>query len=57
MKDKLLGLLLTKACSSLWQLWGLALGSPQHIPSPHEWAQGRLQAGTLVEIPNKFSIR
>ena len=24
---------LTKACNSLWQLMGQALGSPQHIPS------------------------
>jgi hypothetical protein len=39
---------LTMACSWLWQLWGLVLGSPQHIPSPHKWAQGRLQARNVM---------
>jgi hypothetical protein len=51
MKVYLSGLHLTKACSSLRQLMGQALGSPQHIPSPHKWAQGRLQAETLDAIP------
>jgi hypothetical protein len=51
MKAYLPGLHIVKACSSLWQLMDQALGSPQHIPSAHKWAQGRLQAGTLVAIP------
>ena len=44
---------LTKARSSLRQPGGQVLGLPQHIPSipsPHEWAEECLQAGTLIEI-------
>jgi hypothetical protein len=53
---KHLPLQITKACSSLWQLWGLVLGSPQHITSPHKWAQGRLQAEILFEILSNYPI-
>jgi hypothetical protein len=35
---------------------GQALGPLQHIPTPHKWAQGRLQAGTLAEIIKEESI-
>jgi hypothetical protein len=48
---------ITIACSSLWQSGSVTLGSPHHIPSPHDWAEGRLQAETLYDMVLQLKIK
>lgn len=47
---RITGLPLTMHSSSLWLIKVKPSKKPKHIPSPHNWAQERLECETLCEI-------